>query len=252
MDRHGRRFPQGFAAPDAVEEGLLAEDDARILGKEQEELEFLIGQGHFFPLDEDAVAALIDFQIAVVQDVAMDFAGRELFIPGQVAFDAGYELIGTEGLDDVVIGAQAEAADLVDVFLPGRYHEDRDVLGFADSPANLEAIAAGQHDVQQDEVIGVFQGFLFPYLAIDRDVGTEAIGFQVVPFQFGNALVVFNNQDTFHVCDSPFGNEMQMVNPLGTVAWAQIFPFMAWTICWTTASPKPLPLATLVRALSVR
>lgn len=98
MDRHGRRFPQGFAAPDAVEEGFLAEDDARILGKEQEELEFLIGQGHFFPLDEDAVAALINFQVAVAQDVAMDFTGRELFIPGQVAFDAGSSSLGLKGL----------------------------------------------------------------------------------------------------------------------------------------------------------
>ena len=128
MNRHGGRFPQGFAAPDAIEEGFLAEDDVRILGKEQEEFKFLIRQGHFLPLDKDAVAALINFQIAVTQDMAMDFAGRELFIPSQMAFHAGYEFIRAERLDNIVIGAEAETADFIDIFLPGRYDENGNII----------------------------------------------------------------------------------------------------------------------------
>lgn len=37
-------------APDAVKEGFFTEDDARVLGEEQEEFKFLIGQAHFPPL----------------------------------------------------------------------------------------------------------------------------------------------------------------------------------------------------------
>lgn len=177
MNRHGGRFPQGFAAPDAIEEGFLAEDDVRILGKEQEEFKFLIRQGHFLPLDKDAVAAFVDFQIPIAQDVAMGFTGCELFVPGQVAFDAGDEFIGTERLDDIVIGTEAEAADFIDIFLPGRYDEDRDILRLTDGTANLEAIPTRQHDIQQDKVESLSQGFRFAGLAISSDIGAEAIGF---------------------------------------------------------------------------
>ena len=123
------------------------------------------------------MAAFVDFQIPIAQDVAMGFTGCELFVPGQVAFDAGDEFIGTERLDDIVIGTEAEAAYLVDIFLAGRDHEDGNVFLFPYSPAKLEAIAARQHDIQQDEVESLSQGFRFACFTISGDIGTEAIGF---------------------------------------------------------------------------
>ena len=44
VDRDRRRFPQGFTAPDAVKEGLLAKDDARILAKNKRSSNSLLGR----------------------------------------------------------------------------------------------------------------------------------------------------------------------------------------------------------------
>ena len=89
VDRYRRRFAQGFTAPDAVKEGFLAKDDARVLSEEQEQFKFLIGQAHFLPLDEDAMAAFVDFKAVKTEGMAVDFAGRQLFIAGQVGLDTG-------------------------------------------------------------------------------------------------------------------------------------------------------------------
>ena len=77
---------------------------------------------------------------------------RQPFVARDVGLDAGDELCRAEGLDDVVIGTEAEAAYLVHVFPFRRYHQDGDFLFFTDAAADMEAVDAGQHDIQQDEV----------------------------------------------------------------------------------------------------
>ncbi len=110
-----------------------------------------------------------------------------------MGLDTGHEFVGTERLYDVVVGTEAQAPYLVDVFLPGRYEDDGNILRFADRAADLEPVPAGQHDVEDDEVIGFLKGLLLPRIAVKRHIDGKAVGFQVVPFQFSNALVVFND-----------------------------------------------------------
>ena len=51
-------------------------------------------------------------------------------------------------LGDVVVGAEFEAEDLVDVLVAGRQHQD-DAFVAADGTADGESVLAGEHDVEQ-------------------------------------------------------------------------------------------------------
>ncbi len=81
------------------------------------------------------------------------FARREA---GEQALDPGQQLGRVERLDQVVVGAGAQAADLLLDLALGGEHDDRDVAGGAllgpDLGRDLVAVELGQHDVEQDQV----------------------------------------------------------------------------------------------------
>jgi hypothetical protein len=72
----------------------------------------------------------------------------------QGGLHAGAELPQRERLGDVVVGAELEAEDLVDLLGLGREHDDRHRRARAHPPADLEAVEAREHDVEHDEVEG--------------------------------------------------------------------------------------------------
>ena len=69
------------------------------------------------------------------------------------------KLARAERLGDVVVGAKLEAEDLVRLLRLGGQQDDRRPLPCpADVAADLESVAAGQHDVQDDGVKRLLDG----------------------------------------------------------------------------------------------
>ncbi len=69
--------------------------------------------------------------------------------------DPRQQLAGVEGLGEVVVRADFEANDLVDIFALGGEHDDgqaRPLRRRADLAAHVETVHAGQHQVEQDDV----------------------------------------------------------------------------------------------------
>ena len=58
---------------------------------------------------------------------------------------------GIERLREVVVGADLEADDLVDVLVARGQHQDRDVGGLADPPADLDAVDVREVEVEDDQ-----------------------------------------------------------------------------------------------------
>ena len=57
-----------------------------------------------------------------------------------------------EGLDDVVVGAGVEAGDFVaERVARGQHQDGRARLRGPHAPTDLEAVEAGQHDVEQEQ-----------------------------------------------------------------------------------------------------
>ena len=61
------------------------------------------------------------------------------------------ELARVERLRQVVVGADLEPDDLVDVLVASGQHQDRDVGVLADALADLDAVEVGQHQVEHDQ-----------------------------------------------------------------------------------------------------
>ena len=66
--------------------------------------------------------------------------------------DPGDELLGLERLDDVVVGAGLQAQHDVDGVGLRREHDDRHARLGADRPADVDAVHAGEHEVEQHDV----------------------------------------------------------------------------------------------------
>jgi len=87
----------------------------------------------------------------------------------QHGLDPQHQLGHREGLGDIVVGSQGQAADDVLVRGLGGEHDDGLLrVALADSVADLEAVDPGQHDVEQDQVEGAAQGHRQAFSAVRR------------------------------------------------------------------------------------
>ena len=101
------------------------------------------------PRKHGAPRAGIDLQLTDVRG-----RGRLLAALGaaQDRSDARDHLVAAEGLDDVVVRAQAEADDLVGLGAARGQDQDRHVRAPLELTAYVETVAVGKVQVQQDEV----------------------------------------------------------------------------------------------------
>ena len=111
---------------------------------------------------------------------------------------ACHELTRAEGLDDVVIGAQVQAHDLIRVPGAGGQEHDRYVGFLAKLTANLEAVESRQHDVEQDERGPMTSGRRQRFCAVCRRHGPVSLALDVQAHEVANLRVVVNDQNGGH------------------------------------------------------
>ena len=112
--------------------------------------------------------------------------------------DPGDERPRVERLRHVVVGAELEADDRVDVVRAGREHEDRRLGPAADLAADLEPVALREHEVEDHEV------GIEPRMQRERLVSVEcrddpeALLLQVQPKEVDDVPLVVDDEDRFH------------------------------------------------------
>jgi hypothetical protein len=73
--------------------------------------------------------------------------------PAQQHLDARHELAGGERLAQVVIGSELETEHAVELLVARGQEDDRQLIGAAaQPPAQLEAVHARHHDVEDGEI----------------------------------------------------------------------------------------------------
>src|SRR5438309_782403 len=81
-------------------------------------------------------------------------AGSRLRLPGAAPENGshpGHGLAWVEGLREVVVGADLEARDLVEIVVARRQHQHGQRARLANPPADLDPVEVGEHQVQNDE-----------------------------------------------------------------------------------------------------
>ena len=193
IDIDGAGSDKARIAPDGVEQVVAAEDAAGMAREVVEQAKLGGGGGGQLAADLQLHGAGVDDDLFKADD-----GGRGGPLEAaQNGLDAGHQLAGGKGLGDVVVGAQLEAQHAV-VFAGARGQKDDGNGGkpgvIAQAPANVEAVAAGNHDVEQKQ-----RGRLA--LGIGNEVGggvkqarLKARRFKVMLHQPGNIGVVFQNK----------------------------------------------------------
>ncbi|SPO62188.1 protein of unknown function [Pseudomonas inefficax] len=133
--------------------------------------------------------------------------GRQHARAAQHGVDTGQQFAGRERLGQVIVGAHFQADDTVGFVVAGGQHQHRGiaVLAGAQFAAQQQAVVAGHHDVEDDQVhaVGFEKGAHLP--AVGDDAGAQAVLLQVVADQFADFAVVVDDQDVidmFHALRS--------------------------------------------------
>ena len=120
---------------------------------------------------------------------------RAMPAAAQRRLHAAAELAQRERLGDVVVGAELEAEDLVDLLGLRGEHDDRHGAARAQAPAHLEAVEPGHHHVEHDEVERRLAEARQRLPAVDRLHDLVAVLAQRVAEQRLDRLLVVDEQD---------------------------------------------------------
>src|SRR5918994_93375 len=155
MDVDRPRIAVGGVSPDALEQHRTAEYPPWRARKRRQDLELDVRKPHGLAAHLDEPLLEVDPQLTRLDRLLeLLFGVSERGAP-QHRLDAAAELAHRERLRDVVVGAELEAEDLVDLLGLGREHDDRHRAARADLAAHVEAVHLGHHHVEHDEVEGV-------------------------------------------------------------------------------------------------
>jgi Ca2+-binding EF-hand superfamily protein len=117
-------------------------------------------------------------------------------LAAQHGVDARHELSRIERLREVVVGANLEAHDAVDVIALRGEHDDRDVVGaLAQAPADGEAVFARQHEVEHHQVVAYAREASVHGLRIGHRLDRETLLGQITLEKIAQAQVVVDDED---------------------------------------------------------
>src|SRR5215472_11994116 len=151
-DVHVDGAVEGLRMPlERVEDLLAGQHAAGGPGEGGQELELVVGEDPSLTRHRHLARGEVELELADAQPRGWMRGGRA----PQESADAGEELPWIEGLSEIVVGAHLEPHHLVHIFALGGEHDHGQggtVGEGADSAAHLEAVHAGEHDIEEHDV----------------------------------------------------------------------------------------------------
>jgi hypothetical protein len=158
-----------------------------------QQIELGRGQMRLDPLAPDPPFGPVDLQIPDNDGLPVRLA-RPLR-PAQQGVDPGRQFAHRKRLGQVVVRPDGQAHQQVGLVAPGGEHEDgHGALGLQ-APADLQAVEAGQHDVQDHQIRPVRAGAGDRGRTVVRHLDPEPLGPQPRRDRLGDAPLVLNDQD---------------------------------------------------------
>src|SRR3954471_2726136 len=138
----------------------------------------------------------IDREPALRQRYRRDLVARARCCATQDDVDARDQLPGAERFCDVIVATDLEPKNAVDLIVPCRKKQNRNVGGFADLPADVETIEFRHSDIEHDE-IGTISGETGQrLLAVARLERGHAGFLEGDANDFADMQVIVNDEDT--------------------------------------------------------
>ena len=226
MHVHRARVALIVVAPDEIEQVLAAVYAAGVLHQEFDEVELFHRQLDALAVLEGAAALGVDRDVAALQHrrgLARLHADRGA---AQQGAHAGLELQDIEGLGHVIVRAGLEAHQQVGAFAARREHDHGHGRKAADLLAGLQAVLLRHHQIEDDQIVGVFPRHGDGGLAVVAAVHAVSLAFEVEFDALDQQHLVVDDQD-LHARPSPSG-EFQLhfasANRIITILYHRSFP----------------------------
>src|SRR6185369_3770174 len=201
VDVDGPRLAGVVVAPDPLEQLVASEDLARVADEEREQVERLRLDRQRLAVPQEAVAGEVDLDPLEIDDRRRRLDRDSLFGAAEEGPDPGRQLAQAEWLRDVVVGAQLEPDDLIELRALCREHHDRHARFGPDDPADLDAGELGQHEVQEDQVGPVPPEARERFSAVGRLDHPESLRIECVRERLAERRLVLDDED--RSCHSP-------------------------------------------------
>ena len=219
MHVHGAGVPppRELVGPDGVQEAGAGEGHPGVAGQVVQEVELAPLEGDRLPGQAHLPPPGVDLQVAHHERGRCGGPGAAPFLatrsachspgapaggagghpgPAQVGPDPGQELHHAEGLGDVVVRPHLQPHHAVDLVGQGADQDDGAAQVVAQAPADLEAVrAAGEQDVQQDQVRGAGPGGGDSPRPVLGQTHLEAGPAQVVGQRLAQGPLILHHQD---------------------------------------------------------
>ncbi len=183
----------GRLALHLVEELVAGKDAAGVARQRAKQLVLVGGEGLALAIHRHLAGGQVDHQAAALETRRLAGLG-----PPQHRADARQELARIEGLGEIVVGAQLQPDDLVGVVAARRHHDHRRAPALADLAREREAVHAGQHQVDQEDVEARSAQGLQRLGGIACHHRRHAVLPQELSEQRGELAVVFDEQRADH------------------------------------------------------
>jgi hypothetical protein len=202
----------GVVAPGLAQEEVPAEHPARVAHEDLEEPVFLDIQGNdLIALPELQLIGVKQEPAKSVHAARQHGSGLLLRLvlpirlgPAQERLYAREQDLGVERLGHVVVGADAQAHHRVDNRAARGEHEDgRAHAGSAQVLADLESVPAGEHDVEEHEVVAARAGLALAFDAGSNRAHLVALASKRILEGQHKAFLVLDDEDARRAPDRP-------------------------------------------------
>src|SRR5436190_17173425 len=149
VDVHCASVAEVFVAPDHVEQFVAFEHQAHVLDKREQKVELFTAEFDRPAVNFHFVAGGVNAGVAYLDRLPR----RERYLraccrAAQDSLDPGNQFSGVEWLRDIIVRAQFEAHDLVNIVAAGGEHDDGYLALATNAPAYLPTVNLGEHDVE--------------------------------------------------------------------------------------------------------
>jgi len=188
---HESRVSLVLIAPHLFEEHLAAEHLVGLDREREQELELERRERDTVLSATHLMGGSVDREVP--DDDLRRCRGRHHW--AQSRADASDELLGIEGLDDIVVRSRLKAEDDIRRITLGGEHDDRNARFAADAPADFDAVDPREHEIEENEIGLVFTETHQRGGAVGGEAGLEVFAAQHDSDHLGDRRVVIDHQD---------------------------------------------------------
>ena len=163
-----------------------------VAGQQPQKVELGAGQIDTLALEPGLAGGVVDFQVLERQAAfAADLGSVKTTQQGTHACQQYPRL---HRLRHIIVGAHLEPQDLIHVVGPRGQHQDRTTVVAANTTTDRQAILARQHQIQNHQIRLQRQNTIDAATAVILQAHSEAVGFEVVPRQTSETLIIFDDK----------------------------------------------------------